>query len=178
MPVILHEIDHSRFSFISEREQENSISVACQNEREVENTNIKLPKLGTILLPLACSARHRDFAIFAAPEEEMKTLYTSVSEVKVKEFKLEDNGLRLGTEKRIESIERKLDEAEDNMEGSQRDTNDLILKQQEGLEALSDLIDERSGWALISGATAALVLALTIAISTICLWRTIHYYHD
>ena len=64
------------------------------------------------------------------------------------------------------------------MKGSQRDTNELIMRQQEGLEALSDLIDERSGWALISGAASVLILAVVICISTVCLWRTIHYYHD
>ena len=108
----------------------------------------------------------------------MKTLYTSVTEVKVTEFKLEENGFRLGTEKRIETIEKKMDEAEDNMSEAQRDTNDLILRQQEGLEALSDLISQRSGLALVSGITSVVILAVIIGISTICLWRTIHYYHD
>ena len=152
--------------------------MVCQTEKEVENAKMELPKSGTIILPLACSARHRDFAIFAAPEEELKTLYTSVTEVKVTEFKLEENGFRLGTEKRIETIEKKMDEAEDNMSEAQRDTNDLILRQQEGLEALSDLISQRSGLALVSGITSVVILAVIIGISTICLWRTIHYYHD
>ena len=71
-----------------------------------------------------------------------------------------------------------MDEAEDSMSASQRDTNDLILRQQEGLEALSDLISQRSGWALISGVTSVAILAVILGISTICLWRTIHYYHD
>ena len=57
--------------------------------RKSKAQKINLPMSGTIILPLACSARHRDFAIFAAPEEELKTLYTSVTEVKVTEFKTE-----------------------------------------------------------------------------------------
>lgn len=144
----------------------------------METARQLLPKTGKIFLPMACSVRHRDFSIFAAPEEERSISYTNVKEVKVEEFKMNENSFRLGSEKRLCIIEKQLDESSGKIDKAQIETSELILRQQDGLEALSKTIEVKGFTAMISGIVTTCALALAILASSIFLWKTIHYYHN
>ena len=178
MPTVLHEIDHTRFSYIMNGGHERDLNVACREETGMKTARLMLPEAGTIYIPMACSARGRDFAIFSAPQEEKSRINTRIDEVKIKEFSPQENGLKMGTEKKIEEIEKTLEMKSKKLDEAQVNTQDRILRQQEGLEALGELIQDRSATALFSGVAAVAVLTVVILTSTLLLWRTIRFYHN
>ena len=178
MPTVIHEIDHKRFSFITNEDRNEELNVACKDRTGMKTARLRLPKAGTIYIPMACSARSRDFAIFAAPEAERVRVTTQLQDVIVKEFSPRENGLKIGNEKKIDDIEKKIEEKSQSLRNAQSETQERIIRQQEGLEALGELIQDRSTTALFSGVITAAVLTSAILISTIVLWRTIRFYHN
>ena len=178
MPMVLHEIDHTRFTYIMNTGTEKDLNVACREEAGMKTAQLKLPEAGTIYIPMACSARGRDFAIFSVPKEERTRLSTTIHKVTVKEFSLKENGLKIGNEKKIDEIERSIEEKSRTLSVGQANTQERILRQQEGLEALGELIEDRSTTVLISGIITVTILSVVILTSTLLIWRTIRFYHN
>ena len=178
MPTVIHEIDHTRFSFITTGNRSQDLSVACQDKSGLRTATLKLPPAGTIYIPMACSARSREFAIFSAPEEERARFNINFEDVTVKEFSPKENGLKMGTEKKIDEIEKTLEQKSQSLGEAQSKTHERILRQQEGLEALGALIQDRSTAALFSGVITVAILTIVILTSTALLWRTIRFYHN